>query len=456
MMNTQQPNYLADALWRRIADYPIDDPNAAKPLSVKLAEEQGWRPAFTARVLEEYKRFVYLCCISPTGASPSQIVDEAWHMHLTYTTNYWQRFCRDTLQQELHHHPSMGGPEEYQKHRQWYFETLRLYLDTFGEYPPEDIWPGAALVAESSQEPDIRRQLNPVVSKTIYVLLAIPFLFITLVYKQPDPFRLMGKHFLVFFFILCAIITTICTKWVTAKSKLLADLLKDQYDSYNRYEKAYLTGDNQRTALLMVVELVESGAITIMGERTYLIHPYRLTDNSNPLTAVLAATGQDTIDTEVLKGLAVAAAQELPTATRTLKKYYNRFFSLWVLPVVALILAIVRMVQGALNDKPISLLIVLSLFFVLTVSLLHKAYTFHEICKRIVRMETEIPPGHDAPIADLVIVYGIASVMTLQPYQHMKDMYNNSNYGGSCGGGCNSGGCGGGGCGGGCGGCGGS
>ena len=45
-------------LWQRISNYSPDAPGAQLPFSARLAKENGWTPEFTARAIEEYKRFV--------------------------------------------------------------------------------------------------------------------------------------------------------------------------------------------------------------------------------------------------------------------------------------------------------------------------------------------------------------------------------------------------------------
>lgn len=454
MMNTQQYDHLADPLWRRIADYPIDDPNAAKPLSVKLAEEQGWRPGYTARVLEEYKKFVYLCCISPTGASPSPIVDEAWHLHLTYTTDYWQRFCKDTLQQELHHHPSTGGPDEYQKHRKWYFDTLRLYAATFGYYPPEDIWPDSTMIQPRKEEQNV---FATRLSKSRYLALLIPLLVISGLYQQPDPFGLSGPHFLVFFILFGIVSVVLATNLLAEKSKLLAELIKVDHPYYDKYERAYLPGDYPRVALLMVVELAESGAITMVDNGIYELNADKLRDADTPLAKLLIEKNQSTIGSTVLKELAAEVAGQIDFESTKLKDVYERVRTgYFILPAITLAMAICRMLQGANNEKPIAFLIMLTIAYTLVIIGVYKVYEFHSICGTIYKAELELPAGEMASTSDLVTIYGIAAIAGLPGYTHMNDLYNKREYGGSCGGGCSSGGCGGGGCGGGCGGCGGS
>src|SRR6187402_865668 len=119
-------------LWNKIQSFSIDDGTADVPFSVKLADLQSWSPTFTRDAIEEYKKFLLLCCISEKGASPSPTVDEVWHLHLTYSRSYWIDLCGDTLGKHLHHEPSSGGEEENERHRQWYKETLQLYRTVFG------------------------------------------------------------------------------------------------------------------------------------------------------------------------------------------------------------------------------------------------------------------------------------------------------------------------------------
>ena len=195
MKNT---NYPIDELRARIEAYPIDEPGATFPFSAKLAAQQGWSQQFTQRAIAEYKRFIYLCCTSPTGASPSPVVDEVWHLHLTYTTDYWKRFCKETLLQDIHHNPSTGGKEEKTKHENWYRQTIQLYTRSFGAEPPADIWP-APKPTEIKDDPiDIPRRFF---SRPTWhwLLLIVVFLLPLTLYGQPSPFRLTGSHFLVFY-----------------------------------------------------------------------------------------------------------------------------------------------------------------------------------------------------------------------------------------------------------------
>jgi hypothetical protein len=80
-------------LWRRIEQFQLDSPEAALPFSARLARENNWPSAYAQRVISEYKRFTFLAVVAGHPVSPSEDVDQAWHLHLTYSENYWKVFC---------------------------------------------------------------------------------------------------------------------------------------------------------------------------------------------------------------------------------------------------------------------------------------------------------------------------------------------------------------------------
>ena len=137
-------NSSAPTLLERIEAFPLDEPGSALPFTSRLATEQGWSHAFAARVVREYRRFVYLAMAAGHPVTPSEAVDQAWHLHLVYTRSYWQRFCGETLGRELHHEPTSGGATESGKFHDWYARTLASYQTHFDEPPPDEIWPAPA------------------------------------------------------------------------------------------------------------------------------------------------------------------------------------------------------------------------------------------------------------------------------------------------------------------------
>ncbi|MGF2075510.1 glycine-rich domain-containing protein, partial [Enterococcus casseliflavus] len=89
----------------------------------RLARENGWKLEFTRRVVAEYKRFIFLAIVAGHAVTPSQQVDQAWHLHLLYTRSYWDDFCGQVLGLRIHHGPTQGGSAEQAKYRDWYDRT---------------------------------------------------------------------------------------------------------------------------------------------------------------------------------------------------------------------------------------------------------------------------------------------------------------------------------------------
>lgn len=128
-------------LWNKIAAYDFDDPWVRVPFSGKLARQSGWPTRYVKMVIDEYRRFIYLACVSEELVCPSPDVDKVWHLHLTYTQDYWKRFCAETLGQEVHHYPSSETSEADGRLRHAYDRTLMLLTKEFGEKPPAVVWP---------------------------------------------------------------------------------------------------------------------------------------------------------------------------------------------------------------------------------------------------------------------------------------------------------------------------
>lgn len=107
----------------------------------RLAIENNWSFKYAAACFDEYKKFIYLSCISESPITPSDEVDQVWHLHLSYTKSYWQILCKQVLNKELHHCPTQGGQAEDEKYKRQYKHTLALYEKVFDHKAPSTIWP---------------------------------------------------------------------------------------------------------------------------------------------------------------------------------------------------------------------------------------------------------------------------------------------------------------------------
>jgi uncharacterized protein (TIGR04222 family) len=134
-------NEAAQTLYLSIQAYSLDAVGAHLSFSQRLARENSWSKEYSRRLMDEYKKFILLAMVSGHEVSPSDQVDQVWHLHLTYTRDYWNEFCDTVLGTPLHHCPTRGGQIEQQKYWQLYQRTLNSYERLFKEKPPLDIWP---------------------------------------------------------------------------------------------------------------------------------------------------------------------------------------------------------------------------------------------------------------------------------------------------------------------------
>ena len=253
-------------LLRRVEAFSLDDEFAAFCFTQRLARDNDWSLAFATRVVTEYKRFMFLAVTAGHGVSPSDQVDQAWHLHLVYTRSYWDVFCNEVLRSSVHHGPTKGGHAEQTKFVDMYEQTKTTYREKFGEDPPSDIWPSAEERFDSAGQRKwislqkywiIRKPNFRKVFKTENLPLAAGAVLPALLFAW-SPFDLSGIPFLVFYAIIALM------AWLGAF--LLNHLLRTNGDSQWQLARismklspnhlAYLAGGRQRLLESAVSELL--------------------------------------------------------------------------------------------------------------------------------------------------------------------------------------------------------
>ena len=53
-----------EQLWGKISQFEFDDPSSSLTFTDRLSRENGWKLAYSLRCIEEYKKFMFLICIS--------------------------------------------------------------------------------------------------------------------------------------------------------------------------------------------------------------------------------------------------------------------------------------------------------------------------------------------------------------------------------------------------------
>ena len=471
-------SYIKDKLWINIDTFKIDDEKSVIKFSDKLAKENNWTHAFALRTINEYKRFIYLCCISPTGASPSDIVDKVWHLHLTYTMNYWIEFCPNILGRELHHFPSKGGIAEKEKHSNWYNNTIELYIQTFGEIPPSDIW----TIPEKHQLKNGSKQdLNLVYTQNSFgistnflpeiIAFSIPFIYLTILYKNPNPFSENGLHFLEFYalFGLCFLLLAIYKTSIFKKK--YTTLIKDQIPKdLTVFDLAYLKNGEHNLIQTGIIDLIENNAINHEGKGVFRVtseNAFNTSKKYNPVSKNITIHQKG----EVLeyRNFASTSSEYITEIDTKLKSIENKISienNIKYIPFVLGFIGVSRCIQGYYNNKPIGILIFLIVLFVVIIIIIleksNKDFVFKEIVEDMYKNshQDDVTILYGSPLLDRFIWSGYASLIgeytqnDLHYFFERKVTKKESSCSSCSSGGCGSS-CSGGGDGGGCGGCGG-
>jgi uncharacterized protein (TIGR04222 family) len=473
-------------LWARIQEFQLDDPASSFPFSAKLAKENGWSRAFAARAIEEYRRFAFLGVAAGHPVSPSEVVDEVWHMHLTYTQSYWNHFCPEVLKKPFHHQPSTGGEEETEKFDDWYKRTLESYQAFFNEPPPEDIWPPPG--SQFSQKPKhLDKSSHWIIKKPSFrrglpkvVLLAVGLIAVgcTGASVGPNPLDWVGSDFLVFYIALSAVCIGLASlirynRCGPSVGDLATDLKLDPYSI------AYLRNGDVVTLQVVIADLLNRGDL-----------------QANPMTRRLTSTRLPTpahnrLQTAVMISAGIGGGASFGTLMTVLEPEFDQIeiellrrgllpsqakSSLGgLVPVfVALIPAafgIPKLIIGEMRNRPIAILGILVLVtFVVAVALYknppRSRYGNH-LLKHLRERNSGIAHLHSWPIQpDLLCtsmaIFGVSAVrqtligpvlMSVLPARAQTSYGTCSSgcnsYSSGCGSsGCGSSGCGGGGCGG--------
>ncbi len=306
-MNSQQAD-----LYGRIQAFSFDQPGTQLSFAKKLARENVWSLAHTQRAIDEYKKFVFLAVAAGHPVSPSDQVDQVWHLHLSYTRSYWQEFCPKVLQTSLHHEPTRGGSLEKSKFDKMYSQTLESYEQVFGKAPPSDIWPPLkSRLARDIHLVRIDRQKNWVLPKPnlktlakirprkVEILPLLLFLSFAVTSCQsnlgiPNPLDLTGPDFLVFYSLI-GIIGIALSFWLRYSLRLPSDAPKSASTNLSAYEVAFLTGGNRRMISTALVSLMQKGYV-VAQPRSLKLTLEKAVDDSCDWMERLVAKKIDTLD----------------------------------------------------------------------------------------------------------------------------------------------------------------
>lgn len=261
-------------LWPKLTAFELDAPQCGLTFSERAARENGWKIGFTRRTIYEYKRFLYLAMTCDHVVCPSDAVDQIWHMHLTYTRNYWEELCGGILGRPLHHGPTRGGSKEQEKYFQLYQRTLQSYENAFGASPPADIWPTAEQrFGEDLRFVRVNHQRYWIIPKPRWsrgsVGAASAVLLIPLAQMAANPLDWTGPEFLSLYVVLLGL--AIVASWLgvmwLVNSGQNYEFRPGANDALHPIDVGWMHGGNPRAIECALVELVQQDAVSIDGQK---------------------------------------------------------------------------------------------------------------------------------------------------------------------------------------------
>ena len=81
-------DYRLDPLWLKLNMMNADGMQAFAPLMEMMQKQMGQNAEMTQRVIEEYRKFLFLAMRAGHQVIPPGPVNDAWMMHLQNAQNY--------------------------------------------------------------------------------------------------------------------------------------------------------------------------------------------------------------------------------------------------------------------------------------------------------------------------------------------------------------------------------
>jgi uncharacterized protein (TIGR04222 family) len=373
-------NFQQIELYKRIQAFALDRPDSQLSFSQRLAKDNGWSSGYTQRAIEEYKKFIFLAVAAGHPVTPSDQIDQVWHLHLTYTRLYWQEFCPKILQTTLHHEPTRGGSSEQLKFGSWYSKTLESYEQFFGHIPPIDIWPkpkdrfGRDLhfIRINSQQswvlskPNLTIFLKPQLRKigifTFLVFLSLMITSCQIISQIPNPINFTGSEFLTFYIFL-VVMGIALAAWLRFSLCLVSGNINQQPD-LNTYEIAFLAGGNHRLIMAAITSLVKQGYVEVLKEGK-LVVTGKIDAIADPVEKAVA---QDILGTDGAIKQVFQNSTGMKDSIRSRLEQLGLFLSdaqalkaqIYPSLIVVILLGIglCKMAVGISRDKPVGLLLI--------------------------------------------------------------------------------------------------
>lgn len=129
--------YEADGLWQSLDNVALGSLDANRfPFASQFAQETGRSKNRCLGTIVEYRKFLYLAARASHKVTPSEAVDELWHLLLAHGLHYWTELCENMLCRPLHHGPATGKEGENARLLGQYRQKLASGVSSKFSRPP--------------------------------------------------------------------------------------------------------------------------------------------------------------------------------------------------------------------------------------------------------------------------------------------------------------------------------
>lgn len=337
----------------RILAWAEDDPALQPRFRAQLAERTGWNGARCARAIDEYLRFCAVAARLGGRAAPSAAVDEVWHLHLTWTRDYWEDFCPRRLGFALHHQPARGLPGEQTSLREAYAETLHAYAAEFGT-PAVEWWPAWSMLLRPTHRSPTHRSRWARLAAALGVLPAAAIAY-------PGPLDWRGPDFLGLYLLLlaaCLLLSTGLRLWHRWQRDAMRSFAPGEPSPW---PLAYLRGGPKAVVDAAAAQLHEEGFLG-WDAATRRFHRLREENPDDPLLRVVLPTLCDR-PSRWTRAEKTGAVQQIREALVRQGGWHalqdaQRIAAQSALPLWLLAgLGVAKTAIGVLRDRPVALLV---------------------------------------------------------------------------------------------------
>ena len=85
-------DYRIDPLWLKLAGMNLQGAQAMAPYLQMMQKQMGWSTDMAAKVIEEYRKFLFLAMRAGHQVIPPGAVNDVWMTHMQNAQSFWEQF----------------------------------------------------------------------------------------------------------------------------------------------------------------------------------------------------------------------------------------------------------------------------------------------------------------------------------------------------------------------------